>query len=80
MNVKLDKVYERFPGKKHYIEHLTQEDPDFLSLCDDYVACVDALAYWNQSTSPEAGVRIEEYQTLVRELGLEIKQAVEAAT
>jgi hypothetical protein len=53
------------------------EDPDFLTLCEDHDACVDALRYWAESEAPEAETRVNEYRALVRELRQEIAQALE---
>lgn len=54
------------------------EDPEFLTLCEDYDACVEALRYWTQSKEPEAKTRVNEYRGLVRELQEEITQALVA--
>jgi hypothetical protein len=53
------------------------EDPEFLDLCDDHDACVDALRYWAKSEEPEAKTRVNEYRILVRDLQEEIAQALE---
>jgi len=52
------------------------EDPEFLALCEDYDACVDALGYWVKSEEPEAKTRINEYRALVRDLEEEIIQGL----
>ena len=52
------------------------KDPEFLNLCEDHDACVDALRYWAKSEKPEAETRVDEYRTLVRELRQEINQAL----
>ena len=54
------------------------EDPEFLTLCEDHDACVDALRFWTKSKAPEAETRVHEYRTLVRDLQEEIAQAIEA--
>ncbi len=54
------------------------KDPEFLDLCEDHDACVDALRYWAKSEKPEAETRVNEYRTLVRELQEEITQALAA--
>jgi len=54
------------------------EDPEFLTLCEDHDACVDALQYWAESETSEAEARVNEYRTLVRELRQEIAQALAA--
>jgi hypothetical protein len=57
---------------------LMAEDPEFLAMCEDYDACIEALRYWAQSNEPQASTRMNEYNTLVRELEEEILQVVEA--
>ena len=54
------------------------KDPEFLTLCEDYDVCVDALRYWAKSEKSEAETRVNEYHTLVRELQEEIAQALKA--
>jgi hypothetical protein len=78
VNDKARHIRERFPDKKHIIDLLMAKDPDFLALCEDYDACVDALRYWTKSEKSEAETRVNEYRTLVRELQEEIAQALEA--
>ncbi len=78
VNDKTRHIRERFPYKKQSIDLLMAEDPEFLSLCEDYDACVDALRYWARSEKPEADTRVKEYHTLVRELQEEIAQALKA--
>jgi hypothetical protein len=69
-------IRECFPDKKHTIDLLMAKDPEFLTLCEDYDACVDALRYWAKSKQPEAEIRVNEYRILVRELQQEISQAL----
>ncbi|MBW2428854.1 MAG: hypothetical protein JRF56_07850 [Deltaproteobacteria bacterium] len=78
MNDKTCYVHEKFPYKKHSIDRLATEDPEFLSLCEDYDACINALRYWTKSKAPEAENRVHEYRMLVRDLQEEIAQALEA--
>ena len=76
MNDKARHIRELFPDKKHAIDLLTAEDPEFLTLCEDHDACVKALRYWAKSKEPEAETRVDEYRALVRELQEEIVQAL----
>ena len=71
-------ILERFPKKIHTLTLLMAEDPEFLAVCEDYDACVEALRYWARSNEPEAATRINEYNTLVRELEEEIIEVVAA--
>ena len=54
------------------------QDPEFLTLCEDHDACVDALRYWAKSKESVAETRVNEYRALVRELQEEIVQALAA--
>ena len=54
------------------------EDPEFIALCEDYDACVNALEHWAESEEPEAKTRVKEYRVLVQELQEEIAQALSA--
>ena len=76
MNDKARDIREQFPDKKHRLDLLMAKDPEFLALCEDYDACVDALRYWTKSKQPEAETRVNEYHILVRELQEEITQAL----
>ena len=78
MNEKTYHIRERFPDKKHTIDLLIKKVPEFLDLCEDYDACVDAFRYWAKSEKPEAETRVDEYRALVRELREEIAQALKA--
>jgi hypothetical protein len=74
MNDKARHIRERFSDKKHSLDLLMAEDPEFLALCEDYDACVNALRYWAESKDPEAETRVNEYRVLVRDLEEEITQ------
>ena len=78
MNEKNHCILKRFPEKSHTLALLMAEDPEFLAVCEDYDACIEALRYWAQSNEPEAASRINEYRTLVQELEAEIIQVVAA--
>ena len=71
-------IREKFPDQKHAIDLLAAQDSEFLALCEDHDACVDALRYWIRSEEPEAETRVDEYRNLVRELQEEIAQALAA--
>jgi len=71
-------IREQFSDKKPSIDLLMAEDPEFLALCEDYDACVNALRYWAKSEAPEAKTRVNEYRALVRELEEEVTQFLAA--
>jgi hypothetical protein len=77
MNIKSYHIRERLPDQKHRIDRLMAEDPEFLAMCEDFDACVNALRYWDKSKEPEADTRLNEYRILARELQEEIAQALE---
>ncbi|KPK21628.1 MAG: hypothetical protein AMK69_21435 [Nitrospira bacterium SG8_3] len=78
MNDKARHIRERFKDKGHIIDLLMVEDPEFLTLCEDFDACVDALRHWTDSKEPEAEARVNEYSTIIEELEEEITQALAA--
>jgi len=78
LNDKAHHIRERFPDKSHIIDLLILEDAEFLALCEDYDACVDALHYWAKSKASEAETRVNEYRTLIEELEEEITQVLAA--
>ncbi len=51
-------------------------DSEFLSLCDDYDACINALQYWTKSKEPEAEIMIDEFSSIARELEEEVIEAL----
>jgi len=71
-------IRERFPDKKQSIDLLMAQDPEFLTLCEDHDACVDALRYWAKSKAPEAETKVNEYRDLIQELEKEVTEALEA--
>ena len=80
MNDNIQRVREIFPDKNTHIDLLIEKDPEFLTMCEDYNICVDALQYWEQSKEPEAKTRVDEYRTLVRELQDEIAEKLTTVT
>lgn len=79
MKNKAHHIRERFSDKKHRIDLLMAQDPEFLDLCEDHDACVNALRYWKQSGEPEAETRIDEYSIIIEELEEEIARALEVS-
>jgi len=65
-------VIKKFPEHKGAIQRLFKSDDEFLTLCNDYRMCKEALAYWNISNSEQAPLRVSEYQSLLEELENEI--------
>jgi len=71
-------IRERFPEKKHRIDRLMANDPEFLTLCEDYDTCVNALEYWAKSNEPEAEIRVNEYRNIADGLEEEVIEALSA--
>ena len=73
-------IREVLPDQKVSIDRLAGQDSEFLALCDDYDACVDALQYWGSSEEPGAETRAGEYRDLIGTLFEEITQILENYT
>lgn len=56
---------------------LLRESEAFQILCEDFSSCAEALRHWNQSSSPEAAQRRDEYRGLLKELENEILEYTE---
>ncbi len=69
-------ILERFPDQKYNIDWLMAKDSEFLSLCEDYDACINALQYWAQSEDPEAETMVDEFSDIARELEEEVIEAL----
>ncbi len=69
-------VMKEFPEHKATIQNLVKSDEKFLTLCDDYRICKEALAYWNSSESDQAPFRASEYRSLLEELETEILRSL----
>ena len=69
-------IRKRFSDQKYSIDQLMTKDSEFLSLCDDYDACINALQYWTKSKEPEAENMIDEFRNIVRELEEEVIEAL----
>jgi hypothetical protein len=78
MNDKAHHIKERFPADKRAIDHLLVLDPEFGVICEDHQACIAALQYWVDSNAPEAGIRIDEYRSLIEGLESEAARAIAA--
>ena len=65
-------VLKRFPEHRHVLQRICRSNDEFLTLCEDYRLCKEALAYWNISDSNQAPLRVKEYRSLLKELEIEI--------
>ena len=76
MNFGTCHIIERFPDQKYSIDQLMAKDPEFLSLCEDYDACINAVQYWSQSKEPEAAIMIDEFRNIAQELEEEVVEVL----
>ena len=76
MNSETYHIRERFPDQKYSIDQLMAKNPEFLSVCDDYDACINAIQYWRQSNEPEAAIMIDEFRDIAQELEEEVVEAL----
>ena len=67
-------IPKKFSEVRHIIEKLYKGDDTFRSIYEDYQTYLDALQFWEQSSSDDAAARRSEYTQLVGELEEELKQ------
>ncbi len=70
------KIPGKFSKVRHIIEKLYKDDDTFRSIYEDYETYLDALQFWEQSSSDDAVARRSEYTQLVGELEEELMQAL----
>ena len=74
MSDALQIVLDAFPDTNELIWHLYEIDNEFKMLCRDYADALKAIEMWRQSIKTEAPERVTEYQSLVKELQMDIRQ------
>jgi hypothetical protein len=72
----IPKVPEKFSNVRHIIEKLYKGDDTFRSVYKDYQTYLNALQFWEQSSSDDAAARRSEYTQLVGELEEELMRAL----
>ena len=72
----IPKIPEKFSRVRHIIEKQYKNDNAFRSIYKDYQTYLDALQFWEQSSSNDAAARRSEYTQLVGELEEELMQAL----
>jgi len=70
----IPKIPEKFSKVRPIIEKLYKGDDTFRSIYKDYQTYLDALQFWEQSSSNDAAARRSEYTQLVSELEEELMQ------
>ena len=73
----MDTVRNLFPARQKQIDQLYQEDADFQEMCQDYEEVHSLLACWTSSTDVKQAI-IEEYKILLKDLEVEIMEALQA--
>jgi hypothetical protein len=68
------KIPGKFSKVRHIIEKLYKDDDTFRSIYEDYETYLDALQFWEQSSSDDAAARRSEYTQLAGELEEELTQ------
>jgi hypothetical protein len=68
------KIPGKFSKVRHIIEKLYKDDDTFRSIYEDYEIYLDALQFWEQSSSDDAAARRSEYTQLAGELEEELTQ------
>ena len=63
----IPKIPEKFSKVRHIIEKLYKGDDTFRSIYRDYQTYLDALQFWEQSSSDDAAARRSEYTHLAGE-------------
>jgi hypothetical protein len=79
MSDEIETLAGRFPQHASAIRRLQARDPNFRSICDDYVEAQRALKHW-QAAGQAARGRAAEYRQILEELeaeALAVLQAVE---
>jgi hypothetical protein len=67
-------IPKKFSKVRHIIEKFYKGDDTFRSIYKDYETYLDALQFWEQSSSDDAAARRSEYKQLVYELEEELTQ------
>lgn len=70
-------LLKKFPEHRHVVQRLFRSNDEFLTLCEDYRICKEALDHWTLSKLEQAPLRKREYASLLRELEIEILQSVD---
>ena len=72
----MEYILEEFPKWQLEIDQLHAENIDFQELCQDYEEVRTLVASWNDPTNVNKA-KIDEYQTLLNDLKLEIMEELQ---
>ena len=70
----IPKIPDKFSKSQPIIERLYKDDEKFREIYKDYQTYLDALQFWEQSSSDDAPAHRSEYTELVGELEEELTQ------
>ena len=70
------KIPDKLAKDQHVIKKLYRDDSTFRSIYKDYLMCIEAEEYWNQSDSDDAATRRLEYSNLVGALEIELEEII----
>ena len=70
----IPKFLDKSSKSRPIIERLYEHDEKFREICNDYQTYLDALQFWEQSSSDDAPARRSEYTELVGELEKELTE------
>jgi len=73
-------IQVRFPHHHDRVARCLAGDPEFVSICKDYLTCLEAHSHWVCSNAPEADERTMEYQSLIEELESEISAVLQCSS
>ena len=71
-------IQARFPGRERSIARAFGENGSFRDLCDDYRKCASAVDRWQRQKGKSAVSRRREYEELLDELHVEIREWLDA--
>lgn len=72
MTHKVRRIVDRFVEIKSAIQETALRDAQFRSLCEDYDAVADVIAFWSRSSDARGPMIVQEYEILLEELENEI--------
>ena len=72
MTHRVKRIVDRCAEIKSAIQETALRDEQFRSLCEDYDAVADVIAFWSRSTDARGPMIVREYVVLLEELENEI--------
>ena len=72
MTHKVKRIVDRFAELRSAIQETALRDAQFRTLCEDYDAVADVIAFWARSNDARGPMIVQEYAILLEELENEI--------